>query len=607
MRPLLAGRPAFLISLALGLCALYALYFLRIGAYPLFDPDEPVYGQVAREMIGGADWLTPRLNGAPWFDKPPLFYWLAAFSMSLFGPTEFACRLPSALAAVGLIALVYALAARDFGRRAAVISAIVMATCLQQVVLARAAVTDMTFAFFLTAALYCYRRWLDEQLDEARDETAADGSTKSSTATQNAWAAWAVARGGAWAVACGGATGLAMLTKGPVAPLLLSVAFVLHLRWLGRLRHLRSGSAALAVATALLVGLPWYAAMYRRHGQDFVQGFLVANNITRFLKAEHGAQTGHWYAIFLNVPVLLIFFFPWSVFLPQAVARLWRAQGRNSIVLDSIPHEPSTTGSSTVGARLALVWFGVVFIFFSLSKTQLVTYTFPLYPVAAILVGVLWNEAESDAAVWRVVRRELWAMLLLAALLTVGLTLTMHKKHSEAQTAVLAAGAIGLAACGLALWLPGRRDRRTESYKGRVSSAAWALASGVTCVTLWLLLNVMPLVLAGESTRDLVLRLPPRTAQVATYRTQLPSLLFYLALRPQNRYVGALDIVQMRRLTREHTPFFIVCRRDAESVVTALGARPWARSGKLVVLANGAAMTLPEAAMIAPRKDIHAS
>ena len=75
----------------------YFLYFFRLGGTPLLDPDEPVYGQIAREMVKTGQWLTPHLGGRPWFDKPPLFYWTSAAAMAVLGPTELAARLPSAL------------------------------------------------------------------------------------------------------------------------------------------------------------------------------------------------------------------------------------------------------------------------------------------------------------------------------------------------------------------------------------------------------------------------------------------------------------------------------------------------------------------------------
>src|SRR5437667_4681191 len=109
---------------------LFLLYFFRLGGTPLLDPDEPVYGQIAREMAHSGQWLTPHLGGRPWFDKPPLFYWASAASMALLGPTELAARLPSALAAVLLCLLVLVLGQRLFNRWTGWTAAVVLATAL---------------------------------------------------------------------------------------------------------------------------------------------------------------------------------------------------------------------------------------------------------------------------------------------------------------------------------------------------------------------------------------------------------------------------------------------------------------------------------------------
>src|SRR5436190_12063802 len=106
----------------------FLLYFFGLGRTPLLDPDEPVYGQIAREMVQSGNWLTPHLAGKPWFDKPPLFYWAEAASMALLGPTELAARLPSALAAVLLALLVMGMGRRLYGPRAGWAAAAVLAT-----------------------------------------------------------------------------------------------------------------------------------------------------------------------------------------------------------------------------------------------------------------------------------------------------------------------------------------------------------------------------------------------------------------------------------------------------------------------------------------------
>ena len=321
------------------------LAFWQIGRLPLLDNDEPVYGQVAKEMApaGWAGWLTPHYNGALWFDKPPLFYWLSALSVRVLGVSEWAVRLPSALLGVALVAVTCALARRAFPRapRAGLWAGYVLATSVQFFLLARAAVTDMTLAVCLMTALL-------------------------------ALYAWTTTGRGRWMALAGLMTGLAALAKGPVAIVLLGLHMVAFLCLTRQPRRLLAPALWGGFALCLVVSLPWYLAMIRLHGGAFVQGFLEANNVTRFLQPEHKAtQNFFWY-----VPVFAGLFLPWTLTLPGALtaARAENQQERQ---------EPS-------GPRPVLflgLWSALVFLFFSFSQTKLLTYVFPIAPTVAILVG----------------------------------------------------------------------------------------------------------------------------------------------------------------------------------------------------------------------------
>ena len=318
--------------------ALLALWSL--GSLPLIDVDEPVYGQVGKEMAhaGLSGWLSPRYGGQLWFDKPPLFYWLTALSMRLLGDTELAARLPSALLSVVLVAATYALARRAFPAlpRAALWAGFVLATSVQFFVLARAAVTDMTLAVCLTGALYGLY-------------------------------AWTQTNGGRWMALAGLMTGLGMLAKGPVALVLVGVQAVAYLLLTRQPRRLLSPALWLGFALCLAVGLPWFLLMVHLHGQLFIQGFLEANNVTRYLKAEHQATSPAWY--FLET--LPLFFFPWSLPLPWVLAFAWR-QGKAAYFQRAADNPTLFFG----------FWAVLVFLFFSASQSKLVTYIFPPVPRA---------------------------------------------------------------------------------------------------------------------------------------------------------------------------------------------------------------------------------
>ena len=321
------------------------LAFWSLGSLPLIDVDEPVYGQVGKEMAHASlvNWLSPRYGGHLWFDKPPLFYWLTALSMRGFGVSEFAARLPSALLSVALVAATYALARRAYPNvpRAALWAGFVLATSLQFFTLARAAVTDMTLAVCLTLALYGLYTWT--QTNQGR-----------------------------WIALAGLMTGLGMLTKGPVALVLIGVQTLAYLLLTRQAKRLLSPALWLGFALCLAVGLPWFGLMIHLHGRLFINGFLEANNVTRYLQAEHRETSPFWFFL----PVLLGGFFPWSLVLPAALLSAWRS-GKTA-------YQTQTADNPALFLGL---WATLVFVFFSASQSKLVTYIFPLYPAAAVLVG----------------------------------------------------------------------------------------------------------------------------------------------------------------------------------------------------------------------------
>lgn len=512
--------------------ALFILYFVKLGSYPLADVDEPVYGQVAKEMAAGEGWLTPHYNGKMWFDKPPMFYWLSGSSVSVLGNKELSPRLPSAIFAVGLVLLVYLLASHDFGKRVGFFSSIVMATCLQQIILARAAVTDMTFVFFLTAALYGYRRLFDSV---------------------------GIKRFG-WALFLGVMTGLAMLTKGPVAPVLLGAAIIIHLIWCGKAKMLFSVEAACAVISMAAVGFPWYIAMYLLHRSAFVEGFLVANNITRFLKPEHVAATGGWYSYFINIPTLFLLFFPWSVFLPQAIANGWKIN---------------------VGAKLAFVWFAVVFVFFSVSKTQLVTYIFPLYPAAAIFVGTFICQISSNSrGAGLSLKKGLWAASIVSLLVLIAIATITKKHYPEAYAASIVLVAI-LAIAQLGALIIASKGNNSKT-------AAYIICGGMVIFTFWLMVGVIPYVAPRISTKDFMAKIPLRSdIKYYSFSLEKPSILYYTNIMPRN-----LDAEPLEKILAGNDHVFVICKQKDAAQFKVPGAIEYENSAGLVAFTNSATVSL---------------
>lgn len=317
----------------------FLLYGLWISAIPLLDPDEPVYGQTAKEMIQAGDWLSPRIYGSFWYDKPPFFYWMEALSYQFFGISVFSSRLPSMLSGLFTVLFLYSSARKPFGERAAFWGALICASSLEIVLLARSAVTDMALTAALTVALMGFLR--------SRYVTAY--------------------------AACG----IALLIKGPIGFAFPALIVLLWMLSCGRLswKQLSRIRWYWGIPLACAVGLPWYLYMAAVHGAPFIDTFLGYHNITRFLAPEHAGQDHVW----LYIPVLLIGFFPWTGTLPLLFHfrhLIWH-------------HE---------GARYLLIWSAVIFLFFSFSSTQLISYILPVFPALSLLAGLCLT--QEDTRTW---------------------------------------------------------------------------------------------------------------------------------------------------------------------------------------------------------------
>lgn len=308
------------------LAALILLPFL--GAAPLIDPDEPVYGQTAKEMLAAGDWLSPRIYGNFWYDKPPLFYWLEMISYSILGISDYASRLPSAILGIGTIMYVYTQAKQLFNKEIAYLAGLILITSLGFVYIGKAAVTDMTLMLTLTVAMLSFYR-------------------------KKYYLAYAFC-------------GLALLAKGPIGygfPALIMLFYIIVCRHWSLLKTMKIPQGILL---AFIIGLPWYFLMYQAHGNEFLDTFIGYHNVTRFTAPEHPGQN----RLYFFIPVLLAAMMPWSGAIVPALHRFWKERGPFKDVL-----------------TFCVVWAVFIFVFFSLSQTQLVTYIAPMFPPTALVIA----------------------------------------------------------------------------------------------------------------------------------------------------------------------------------------------------------------------------
>lgn len=325
-----------------------ALFGFKLGACGLLDPDEPFYALTAKEMLQHHSWLTPVLFGQPQFEKPILFYWVIVACFRLFGITEFAARLGPCVAGI-LTVLVTYLWARIITKKSGVafVSAAVLATGIECILLSHLVLTDMVFSLFVTAA-FCSFTW-GYACPEKR---------------KIAWLCLFLF------------CALGFLTKGPLGVLLPFCGIVLFLTVSGELGLLREMPWVGGLALFLLVGVSWYALETAKYGVDFLRQFFVHENLRRFFVAEHKSFDRVYF-----YPVALLFgTFPWGVFLPAAFVHGTREAARNR------------SGEQRHFLFLVLLIL-FIFCFFMTAKSKLLSYLFPVFPAVAILTGVFLCDA----------------------------------------------------------------------------------------------------------------------------------------------------------------------------------------------------------------------
>jgi 4-amino-4-deoxy-L-arabinose transferase-like glycosyltransferase len=330
------------------LATLYVCYFSHLGAIGFVGPDEPRYAWIARDMVETGDWVTPRLYGKPWFEKPPLFYWGAALSFKLFGVSEAAARLPSAISALFATLALAWLALRLYGAETARWLLLLLPTTVGMIGFSHAAATDMPFSGMLTIAMVCAAVVLGLTRNE-----------NTPILPRTPWLAL---------ILFGFFLGLAVLAKGPAAIILSGGAIffwaLFTKRWRDAFRLLHPA----AIASFSLTALPWYILCARRN-PDFFRIFIIEHNFKRYLTPEFQHIQPLWY----YVPVLLVAFLPWiAIFLWSLVkgtAKLWR------------------TRSTSASTWLFLCWAGFCLLFFSVSKSKLPGYILPAFPAIGLLIS----------------------------------------------------------------------------------------------------------------------------------------------------------------------------------------------------------------------------
>ena len=334
-------RPRLLTDWVLlaGFCGF--LFFFGLAYSGLVGADEPRYAQVAREMFARCDWVTPRLGGQPWLEKPVLYYWQAMLAYGIFGVSDWAARLPSAVDASLMVAAVY-LFLRRLRPGFQLDGSLLTASAAGVIGFARAASPDMPLAAMFTIALLAWFAWYES------------GNRRCLALS--------------YAV-----VGLACLAKGPVAPFLAAVIIAVFGLAKGDYRLFRRTLWAPGVLLFCAVTLPWYIAVQMRN-PGFFRIFILEHNLARFAADLYHHQEPFWYYL----PVALLGLIPWTTFVVAAATEnigAWWGEGREFF-----------RSEDALNAFL-VIWLIVPVVFFSISASKLPGYIVPALPAGTLLLA----------------------------------------------------------------------------------------------------------------------------------------------------------------------------------------------------------------------------
>jgi 4-amino-4-deoxy-L-arabinose transferase-like glycosyltransferase len=321
---------------------------------PLANPDEGRYSEISREMAASGDWVTPRLNGIKYFEKPPLQYWASAIAFRLFGENEYAARLYITLAGFGTVALIGFLGKRLWGLDMALASMLALACSPYFMALGGIVTLDMGLTLWTTATLFAFLR-----AEAARDRPA----------TQRRWmlCAWA-------------AMALAVLSKGLVGIIFAGAAIFIVIVLRRDLKVLERLHLVPGLLVFFAIAAPWFVAISMAN-EEFAQFFFIHEHFARFLTRAHRRVEPFWYFL----PIVGAGFLLWMFALPAAILRAWREEA----------------GRDFQPLRIAILWAAFVVLFFSASGSKLPTYILPAFPPLALALGrYLQLAPERRLALW---------------------------------------------------------------------------------------------------------------------------------------------------------------------------------------------------------------
>jgi 4-amino-4-deoxy-L-arabinose transferase-like glycosyltransferase len=330
-----------------------------LGDRKLANPDEGRYSEISREMALSGDFVTPRLNGLKYFEKPPLQYWATAISFKLLGESEFTARLYTALCGLGCILLMAYTGRRLYDAETGLLTGLVLLSAPYFAAMNEVITLDMGLTFWMTLSVAGF--------------LIASGTDNAGSRRRWLLAAWAGMAG-------------AVLSKGLIGIVFPAAALVLYCVVHRNLRPLIRLEWSKGLALFFVIAAPWFVMVSLRN-PEFAQFFFIHEHFERFLTTTHRRVEPPWYFL----PILFAGFLPWAIALIPACVAGWRAPAR------LVGHQHTFTP-----LRFILLFSVFVLAFFSKSGSKLPAYILPIFPVLGLVIGVYLRNADPRRLAWLV-------------------------------------------------------------------------------------------------------------------------------------------------------------------------------------------------------------
>lgn len=362
------------------------IFSIGLGGLALVGPDEPRYAEVAREMFATGDYISPRLCGCLWFEKPVLLYWLSAASYHLFGVSEFAARFPSVVAAILTMLFVYYGLKRTVSERVACAASLAFVTSALVIAYARVATPDILLTAAMSIALL-------------------SGYLATTSSGRARTAHWTL---------CFAAMGVAVLAKGLVGIALVIAILAVYFAAMRQSQFIRWQEALIGIVVLLIIVGTWYVPVTLEHGWNFIEEFFIRHHFQRYTSN----QFGHPQPFYFFLAIAIAGIAPWSFFLIPAASRLKSLKPRSDR-LDAL-------------LLFAWIWVAVPLLFFSVSGSKLPGYILPVFPALAIIIGA---EIERFTSGERstLLNAAAWLTVLLIVIIGVGFPVYLSREQVNAS------------------------------------------------------------------------------------------------------------------------------------------------------------------------------